>query len=199
MEQRKRLAIIGGGPSALFMFKQLVYANRKDLVIDIFEKKQQLGSGMPYSADGANDEHITNVSGNEIPELVISVGEWLQTAPKKMLQHFNITPQSYNDYKVLPRLVFGRYLQSQFDLLCAKAEEKEISHNIHFNSTVTDVIDHADQEIITIQIAGKKFLEYNYVIICTGHRWPQKMKANYPAISIRLTLRLSCKSKRMSR
>src|ERR1700750_2463504 len=99
------------------MLKRFVDAGRTDLVIDIFEKKHELGTGMPYSAEGANDEHITNVSGNEIPELVTSIAEWIETAPKVLLNRFNITPKSYNDFKVLPRLVFGQYLAAQFELL----------------------------------------------------------------------------------
>ncbi|WP_246230106.1 FAD/NAD(P)-binding protein [Mucilaginibacter humi] len=120
MENKKRIAILGGGPSGLFMFKRLVDTNRPDIAIDIFEKKHQLGVGLPYSKDGANDEHITNVSGNEIPELVTSVTDWIASAPKTLLDHFNITPEKYNDYKVLPRLLFGQYLSTQFDLLKQK-------------------------------------------------------------------------------
>lgn len=66
MENKKRIAILGGGPSGLFMFKRLVDSDRTDITFTIFERKKKLGSGMPYSAEGAKDEHITNVSSNEM-------------------------------------------------------------------------------------------------------------------------------------
>jgi uncharacterized NAD(P)/FAD-binding protein YdhS len=84
----QRIAILGGGPSGLFMFKKLVDAGNPATTIDIFERGKQLGAGMPYSTDGANDEHITNVSGNEIPELVTSIADWIETAPKELLDHY---------------------------------------------------------------------------------------------------------------
>ncbi|MES2809560.1 MAG: FAD/NAD(P)-binding protein [Bacteroidota bacterium] len=180
MENKRRIAILGGGPSGLFMFKQLVDANRADITIDIFEKKHQLGVGLPYSADGARDEHITNVSGNEIPELVTSVAEWIAVAPKALLDHFNITPQKYNDYKVLPRLLFGHYLSAQFTLLKEKAEEQGILNQIHFESMVTDIIDYPQQNIIQVEINGDKLFEYDQVIICTGHRWPPRHEGKVP-------------------
>src|SRR4051812_10283030 len=99
------------------MFKRLVDLNEPEISIAIFEKSAQLGAGMPYSKAGANDEHITNVSGNEIPELVTSVEEWIQTLPQNILERFNIKPDKFNDYKVMPRLLFGMYLTAQFELL----------------------------------------------------------------------------------
>ena len=73
---RKKIAIVGGGPTGLFVFKRLVESGQADFEIDLFESKSDLGKGMPYGADGASVEHITNVSGNEIPELPISLKEW---------------------------------------------------------------------------------------------------------------------------
>lgn len=42
------MAIIGGGPSGLFMLKHLLETGRQGLAIHIFETKTQLGAGMPY-------------------------------------------------------------------------------------------------------------------------------------------------------
>ena len=180
LKDKKHIAILGGGPSGLFMYKRFVESERTDLVIDIFEKKRQLGIGMPYSVEGASDEHITNVSGNEIPELVTSIEEWIQTVPKEMLDRFAIDPRNFNDYKVLPRLLFGQYLSAQFDLLLQIAREKGILTNIHFESLVTDIIDDPKTEKVAVEIGGKTVLTYDHVVVCTGHNWPFKYEGLVP-------------------
>src|ERR1700733_4432034 len=48
---RKRIAILGGGPSGLFLYKRLLESGRKDFTVEIFEAKSHLGYGMPYSPD----------------------------------------------------------------------------------------------------------------------------------------------------
>lgn len=180
MKDTKRIAILGGGPSGLFMFKRLVDAGRTDLEIHIFEKKKLLGAGMPYSQEGAGEEHITNVSGNEIPELVTSIADWIETAPKSTLERFNITPQIYNDYKVLPRLLFGEYLSAQFELLKKKADEVGLAYEIHYNSTVTDITDYQQQNLVQVQINGTDLSDFHRVIVCTGHNWPHKHEGKIP-------------------
>ena len=73
----RKIALIGGGPAALFMYKKLIeYSSEEALEIIIYEKNNQLGAGFPYSSVGAMQEHITNVSGNEIPSLPQSMKEW---------------------------------------------------------------------------------------------------------------------------
>jgi len=173
LEEKLRIALLGGGPSALFMFKRLIESGRADIHIDIFEKKNELGTGMPYSSDGANDEHITNVSGNEIPQLVTSIAEWIETTSPGKLNRFHITPDSYNDYKVLPRLVFGQYLSAQFDLLRKMADQAGIAYNVYYNSEVVDIIDHPDRKQTTVVIESGEHFNYDRVVICTGHRWPK--------------------------
>jgi len=169
---KTRIAILGGGPSGLFMFKRLIESGNLELEIDIFERKNILGAGMPYSKDGANDEHITNVSGNEIPELVTSISEWIKTISKDTVDHFNIDPQKFNDYKVLPRLLFGQYLNDQFNMLIKLAKEIGIATQVHFNSRVTDIIDDPHHSVVVVEINDEIKFTYDHVIICTGHNWP---------------------------
>lgn len=193
-KERIRIAILGGGPSALFMYKRLVETNRADLEITIFEKTEKLGVGFPYGKYGASDEHITNVSDNEIPNFVNSIEEWTHIAPKEILQKFTIEPAKFNEYKVLPRLFFGEYLSAQFKLLQERGKRNGILTHIKTNITVIDLID--QNESVIVEINDQQFFEFDKAIIATGHNWPHENEGKidgyfdspYPPAKIRLKL-----------
>lgn len=170
MKKKLRIAILGGGPSGLFMFKRLLESGKTDITVDIFEKKRLLGGGMPYSTEGANDEHVTNVSGNEIPLIVTPIAVWIKTVPAETLERFHIDADHFNDFKVLPRLLFGQYLSAQFELLRQQAEDRNIETNVHFDSPVTDIIDQKDT--VQVEIGRAALFNFDRVVICTGHTWP---------------------------
>ncbi|WP_113652907.1 FAD/NAD(P)-binding protein [Pedobacter namyangjuensis] len=174
-----RIAILGGGPSALFMFKRLVESNHPNLEVTIFEKKNRLGVGMPYGTGGANREHITNVSDNEVPNFVSSIEEWSKMAPEQMLAEFKIDPDNFNEYKVLPRLFFGEYLAAQFDLLLALASDKDIVTHVKYNCSIADVVFLDDDIVKVIDEDGTSYL-FNKVIMATGHSWPRKFESEIP-------------------
>lgn len=181
---KKNIAIVGGGPGGLFLYKRLVETGGPDLNVTIFERKSMLGSGMPYSAEGANDEHVTNVSDNETPPIVNSIEDWLKTAPAALLERFNIDPDKFNEYKVLPRIIFGYYLASQFDLLQEIAAMKGIATTIRYQTNVLDVnYDAKDKKAIIETAEGRS--AFDYVILCNGHHWPVryegKVKGYYDA------------------
>lgn len=175
-----KIAILGGGPSGLFMYKRLVESAIKDLTIEVFERKNTLGSGMPYSPEGANEEHITNVSDNEIPVIFNSIEDWVKTAPDSILKQFNISPDNFNEYKVLPRLFFGEYLSAQFSLLKKMADGKGITTIINLSTSVTDVIDNADENKVGVEINGKDIRYFDRIIVCVGHNWPAKYEGKIP-------------------
>ncbi|MEO5942849.1 MAG: FAD/NAD(P)-binding protein [Ferruginibacter sp.] len=175
-----RIGIIGGGPAALFMYKRLVESGGDKLHITIFEKNNRLGPGMPYSTDGACPEHITNVSDNEIPLIKEHIKDWVEKAPKEILSPYQITEDLFNEYKVLPRLLFGEYLAAQFEKIHHAAKEAGIKTSFLFNTIVTDIEDDSEGEKVTVYTGADRSYTFDSVIICTGHTWPKKLEGKVP-------------------
>jgi uncharacterized NAD(P)/FAD-binding protein YdhS len=172
MNNERSVAIIGGGPSGLLMFKRLVGSDLKNFTIDIFEAKDNLGAGMPYSSEGSNKEHITNVSGNEIPDLITPLIKWIKTQPSADLKKYDLDKENFSAYKVVPRLLFGEYLGAQFRSLEEQAKNKGITTRIHLNNIVTDIANSIENNKVTITTDHGKIIEFDSAIICTGHAWP---------------------------
>ena len=175
----KKIALIGGGPAALFMYKQIVEQNDHDVEVLVFEKHETTGAGMPYSPVGADVEHITNVSGNELPGLVTSLQDWMSKAPESVKDTFHITAKNFNDYKVVPRLLFGQYLHAQFDLLYRMAQKKKIKTSFYCNCTVIDIKDHPREKNLTVYSQNEGNFLVDDVVICTGHVWPDDIEKTH--------------------
>lgn len=177
--EKKQVAIIGAGPAGLFMYKRLVEAGQPGIGVTIFEKKEQLGAGMPYSAEGACVEHITNVSDTEIPELVTSIKDWIHHSTPTSLQRFDMKPELFNEYKVVPRLLFGEYLAAQFKLLLKTGKKAGILTVVKSSTVVTDIIDRPDEKKVIVKTGEEEF-SFDAVVISTGHYWPQKEESKTP-------------------
>ncbi|MGJ1417273.1 FAD/NAD(P)-binding protein [Sphingobacterium multivorum] len=178
MQQNIHVAIIGGGPSGLFMYKRLVEKNIAGLKVSIFESRKQLGAGMPYSYEGATPEHLTNVSDHEIPALVSTIEDYVQSLSETTLRSYGIDVDDFNRYKVVPRLLLGRYLSEQFMLLKRMADEKGIETQIHLGCQVSDIIDLESQTQVKIMVGSTDTYIVDKVIICTGHKWPTRYEGN---------------------
>ncbi|WP_104382846.1 FAD/NAD(P)-binding protein [Sphingobacterium sp. HMA12] len=178
MQQEIHIAIIGGGPSGLFMYKRLIEKNITGLKVSIFESRKQLGAGMPYSYEGATAEHLTNVSDHEIPTLVTSIEEYVQSLSETTLHTYGIDVDDFNRYKVVPRLLFGRYLSEQFMLLKRQADLQGIETQVYLCSQVSDIVDMESQGQVKIVVGSTDTYIVDKLIICTGHKWPTKYEGN---------------------
>jgi len=134
---------------------------------------------MPYGHDGSADEHVTNVSGNEIPELHADMADWVKKVPKDTLDKYHLDPGKFNDYKVLPRLLFGQYLGDQFKVLLQQAKEVGLKTRVYYNTIVLDIVDQPDHQQVQV-LTNKGADIYDHVIVCTSHLWPKKHEGRVP-------------------
>ncbi|MGQ2984550.1 FAD/NAD(P)-binding protein [Flavobacterium sp.] len=164
-KEHTKIALIGGGPAAMFMYKEII-AQNSAVHVTIFERSERLGAGMPYSKCGAEAEHVTNVSANEIPELPQTPMEWWEARNADIAD----STTNYSPYKVFPRRIFGDYLESQFNILISNGREKGIKTDICTGTMVND-INYLGRSVI-VSVEGSKSYLFDKVVICTGHRFP---------------------------
>ncbi|WP_439479315.1 FAD/NAD(P)-binding protein [Chryseobacterium aquaticum] len=167
------LAIIGGGPAALLLLKNIIDQKLPLKKIHIFEKNNRLGCGMPYGSEGSCKEHIANVSSNELPEFDISFEEYTKKHPLQDFPDF-YKDGSFNTFQVLPRLVLGNYLEFSFKYYIKKAKELGIDIFYKLNCPVEDIkVDDAKKyNIIT---ANEKTIT-DMIVLCTGHHWSKSFE-----------------------
>ncbi|MBP7862246.1 FAD/NAD(P)-binding protein [bacterium] len=165
------IGIVGGGPGALLILMRILELEGADFALDIFESATKLGVGMPFSPRGADLEHDTNVSEEEIPDFEPPLSQWVKSQPSYVLEKYGIDPLTFDQTKILPRLLFGEYLAEQFSTLLKEAEHRGMEVKIHLETNVTDIKDDVKKKKTAI-ITGDKTYLFDTVIICSGHFWP---------------------------
>ena len=167
------LAIIGGGPAALLLLKNITDQKLPLKNICIFERNNRLGCGMPYGSEGSCKEHIANVSSNELPKFDISFKEYTEKHPPLDFPEF-YKNGTFNTFQVLPRLVLGNYLEFSFKYYIKKAKQLGIDIIYKLNCPVEDIkVEGVDTySVIT---ANEKIITER-VVLCTGHHWPKSFE-----------------------
>lgn len=171
------VALIGGGPAALFFLKHATAKKIKTGKIIIFEQNPHLGMGMPYGASGAGREHVANISANEIPELVTDIEEFID---KNDLGNFGDykTNGKINRDQVVPRLILGRYLENQFKILIKLAKSQGTEVITMTDTKVTDIQCNNDLSYTVIAGEGEKYAA-SVVVLSTGHQWTKSFEGKH--------------------
>ncbi|MFD2969142.1 FAD/NAD(P)-binding protein [Sphingobacterium bambusae] len=173
------LAIIGGGPMALLLIRRLLDHFEGQLAIELFEKQDVLGAGMPYSHLGAEDEHIANISANELPEVLSSLDDWIKKQDSETLERFAINAEDFNEHRALPRLLLGSYLADEFSMLIQQCKVKGFSIEIHYRCAVIDIIDEPENARVRV-VHQQGRTDFDKAIICSGHLWPKMGEGDIP-------------------
>ena len=158
--ETRKIAIVGGGPTALYVLEKLIRSGRRDIAVTIFERTDRLGAGMPYSNRGAETEHVTNISWQEMPVW----GEHLQT----WLKARDLSDVGYGPQEVMPRLLLGDFLEDTFRER-KSAAEREFAIELKMKTQVRDI--EVTSDGFKVVSSSGSFL-YDSLFVCTGHLWP---------------------------
>lgn len=180
MNHPQTLAIIGSGPSALYLLKHLL--DQVDVFsthlheIAIFEKSPLPGMGMPYSPLTTDRYNMSNISSEELPELPVTFADWLRAQGPAVLAELGLENVEIDEGEVYSRLALGQYLKAQHQILSAWLTEAGIRVHHHAGCEISDVRDDAKGGRVTLFTASGDLHEFDRVVIATGHYWPDHDK-----------------------
>ena len=177
MKKLGNLAIVGSGPTAVFLLKHILDAAsplRGNLLsLTVIEKGSTAGYGMPYHPETTDIHNLSNISSEEIPELLESLFSWLQGRSDAELQSWRMERGELSKSEVYPRLAVGAYLKSQFDRLVEGIRDQGIAARVLTRHLVED-IKKEDNGLVSLSMEGGKVLKFDSVVIATGHNWPEE-------------------------
>lgn len=171
MQNPISLALIGSGATTVFLLKNIL--NHLDTLSEnlktlaVFEKYDSMGMGMPYNPKTTDIYNRSNISSEEIPELVESFADWLRAQEESVLQELQLTDVKISDSEVYNRLALGKYLQAQYNKLVKKIEARGVEIQQYADTTVTDLKD-LGTGVELVAESGRTFLA-DRVITATGH------------------------------
>ncbi|RYD68702.1 MAG: hypothetical protein EOP83_00175 [Verrucomicrobiaceae bacterium] len=175
MKPHLSLAIIGSGPSAIFLLKHILDEARvlKHTLesISIFEKSQLTGMGMPYNPLTTDRFNLANISSEELPALPVSLVDWLRSVDSEDLRAMGLEGEEISAEKIYPRLVLGQYLHAQYRRLLTCLRELGIEIREYPGREVTDIKDLQHEGGVELVVAGGTNLTFGKVVIATGHHW----------------------------
>lgn len=175
MNKLANLALVGSGPTALFLLKHVLdsagHLRGNITSITVLEKGPAAGYGMPYHPDTTDIHNLANISSEEIPELPESLIAWLRQQTDEALASWRMERATLSASEVYPRLAVGAYLKSQFDALVNGLEAQGVPTQVLTGHLVAD-IKKQENGALSLTIEGKGSLEFDSVVIATGHAWP---------------------------
>ncbi|HUP78874.1 MAG TPA: FAD/NAD(P)-binding protein, partial [Pirellula sp.] len=173
MSKLGRLAIIGVGPSAIFLLKHLLgnidrfQTSLRDVYL--FDKRATLGTGMPYDRKTTDKYNLCNISSAEIPLLNQSLAGWLHPLSDEELALQEVQRSEIDEDETYRRTTLGDYFHAQYRSIVEALRAKGLTLHERSDCLVTDVIDHRPSECVEIRFSNEESIIVERVVISTGH------------------------------
>ena len=173
--QNPRIAIIGSGPTGLYTLAALVERGTP-CAIDLFEKGDRAGVGMPYNDADNIRLMLANIASIEIPPIGETYLDWIRRQPRERLRRFGVDPARASERAFYPRVMLGEYFRDQYLWLAEQAEKAGLQLTVYEQCEVADIA----PVTAGLLVSAPCFAEpqrYDRVVIATGHVWPDASEA----------------------
>ncbi|TWU15824.1 FAD/NAD(P)-binding protein [Allorhodopirellula heiligendammensis] len=171
----KRVAIVGSGPTALYLLKHIANSAsdfcKQITSIDVFEQDSRLGMGMPYSPRTTDHHNMCNISSKELPALETPFAAWLRSQDQATLREFGLSRDDINEDDTYSRLAMGQYFAAQFRAIVARLESAGIKMVEHAECRVVDIQVDPLQETYTVIADPNLEAEFDTIVIASGHQF----------------------------
>lgn len=185
MNTTARLAIIGSGPSAVYLLAHLMnqigeFAHPLSDIY-VFEKNSTLGTGMPYSRATTDKYNICNISSAEIPFLHESLVDWLRSLSDSELASQGIERQQIDADETYCRTTLGDYFHAQYRATTTALRGQGVNVHERVGCRVTDVVDLRSDAKVEIHVGSNECVIVDRAVIATGHAFnePDDVAAGY--------------------
>jgi len=181
MRQKKRIALIGGGPTAVYTIKNLLQ-KADELDVTIFEAGRVAGCGIPYSEEHNTPDMMANITSVEIPPVLLSLADWVRSADTRVLKTFGIEREQVGDRDYYPRILIGAYYADQLSRMVASvAPWHKVS--IETETRVLDIKPYAKGfKIIARKNGTNATRRFDAVVMATGHLSDPVRKKSVPSL-----------------
>ncbi len=168
MAQKKRVALVGGGPTAVYTLKNLLQ-KADGLHVTIFEAGKVAGCGIPYSDEFNTPDMMANITSVEIPPVMTSLADWVRSADRRWLSKFGVRRDKVSDRDYYPRVLLGAYYVDQLEQMIRTAAPWH-QVDVKTETRVLDIIpDGKGFELTIANKEGKSSRRFNAVVLATGH------------------------------
>ena len=164
-----RIAIVGGGPTAVYTLKNLLQKAER-LHVTLFEAGPVAGCGIPYSEAHNTIDMMANITSIEIPPVLTSLSDWVQSSDDALLRRFKIDREAVGDRDFYPRILIGAYYTDQLQRLIAAGETAGQKVTIVTNTRVRDIEPETASFTLYLDTPqGEGEAHFDAVIMATGH------------------------------
>jgi uncharacterized NAD(P)/FAD-binding protein YdhS len=177
----RSIAFVGAGPTTLYALAELARLGATGLRIVVFEAQAAAGWGTPYAPGQNAPAMLANICSAEIPPAAETLLTWLQRRSPTEAAELGVQIERLDDRTFVPRLVLGRYFQSQFEQVAGRLRGLGNVVDIRCGSEVVDVAlgeqaregDGPMRVTATSAAGGEPHAwTFDHVVLATGHQWP---------------------------